>query len=172
MGYYLIPLFLVLGVAMYFDLRYHKLPNWLTMGGLATGFLYHLIASGLDGLLYSVIGMLVGGGIFMVLYLFKAIGAGDVKLFASIGAIVGTEMVLYTMMYSIVYAGLIGILILLFTKTFLKRMTAAVFEFIGSALSRDWKGLEEYKKTKSIRFPFMYAVLPGVLTAMYYMFLT
>jgi prepilin peptidase CpaA len=171
MGYHLIPLSFLLGVGLYFDFKYHKLPNWLTMGGLAIGLLYHLIVSGWEGLLYSVIGMFVGGGIFMVLYFFKAIGAGDVKLFAAIGAIVGTEMVLYTMLYSIVYAGLIGIFVLLFTRTFLRRMTAAVFQFLGSVLSRDWKGLEEYKKTKSIRFPLMYAVLPGVLTAMYYVLL-
>ncbi len=103
-------LFAYLLIALYWDVRHSKLPNWLTAGGVAFGFVYHLIANGLDGLIFSVIGCLVAGLIFMILYVFKALGAGDVKLFAAIGAIVGTELVLQLMMYSIIFAGLIGCL--------------------------------------------------------------
>ncbi|QGS68917.1 hypothetical protein CV093_12310 [Oceanobacillus sp. 143] len=82
------------------------------------GILYHLIANGADGLLFSFLGLLIAGGIFLILYAFKALGAGDVKLFAAIGSMIGIQLVLYIMMYSIVFAGLIAIIILLFTRTF------------------------------------------------------
>ncbi|MUK87041.1 prepilin peptidase [Ornithinibacillus sp. L9] len=163
-------LFLFLIIAFIIDVRSHKIPNWLTAGGMVVGILFHLIYGGIDGLIFSFLGLLVAGGIFLILYVFKALGAGDVKLFAAIGAIVGVQMVLYMMMYSIIVAGLIAIIILLFTKTLLQKMTSAFFHILGSVLSKDLTSLEEFKTTKSTRFPFMYAVIPAVILTYYYVY--
>ncbi|SDZ18020.1 prepilin peptidase CpaA [Evansella caseinilytica] len=161
-------LFGYLLTALYWDVRYTRLPNWLTAGGMAVGLLYHIVTNGLQGLMFSAGGLLVAGGIFLLLYIFKALGAGDVKLFAAIGSLVGIELVLYFMMYSVIFAGIIGIVILLFTRTFLSKMTAAFFAFLGSVLSKDLSQLEQFKATKSTKFPFMYAVIPAVVTSYYY----
>lgn len=163
-------LFGLLAVACITDIKYQKLPNWLTAGGMVVGLIFHLVAGGIDGFIFSFLGLLAGGGIFLLLYLFKAIGAGDVKLFAAIGSLVGVQIVLYMMMYSVIFAGILGIIILLLTKTFLRKMTAAVFEVLGSIFSRSMKGMEEYKVTKATRFPFMYAVAPATVFTYYYMF--
>lgn len=163
-------LFVLVIIAFITDVKYHKLPNWLTAGGMAVGVVYHLVADGINGILFAFFGLLVGGGIFLILYVFKAIGAGDVKLFAAIGAFVGVKMVLYIMMYSIFFAGILAIIILLFTKTFMKKLTTAVFQLFGSLLSRDFRKLEEYKVTKATRFPFMYAVTPAIIAVYYYAF--
>ncbi|WP_244513599.1 prepilin peptidase [Oceanobacillus limi] len=48
---------------------------------------------GINGLIFSFLGLLVAGGIFLILYVFKGLGAGDVKLFVAIVAIVGVQMV-------------------------------------------------------------------------------
>lgn len=164
-------LFIFLIAAFIIDVRKHKIPNWLSAGGMLVGILLHLILDGVDGLIFSFLGLLVAGGIFMVLYIFKAIGAGDVKLFAAIGAIVGVQMVLYMMMYSIIFAGIIAIIILLFTKTFLQKLMNAFFHILGSIFSKDLSSLEEYKTTKATRFPFMYAVIPAVAMTYYYTFI-
>lgn len=161
-------LFVFLILALITDVKFQKLPNWLTAGGMATGIIYHLIVDGLEGLLFSFFGLLVAGAIFLLLYVFKAIGAGDVKLFAAIGSIVGIQMVLYMMMYSIVFAGIIGIIILLFSNTFLRKITNAFFSIISSIINKDLSNLEDYKTTKSTRFPFMYAVIPAVAVTYYY----
>ncbi|RDW21723.1 A24 family peptidase [Oceanobacillus chungangensis] len=161
-------LFVFLVIAFMTDVKYQKLPNWLTAGGMLIGIVYHLITSGVEGLLFSFLGLLVAGGIFLILYVFKALGAGDVKLFAAIGSMIGIQLVLYMMMYSIVFAGLIAIIILLFTKTFLKKITNALFAIIHSITSRSFQKIEEFKTTKATRFPFMYAVIPAVITTYYY----
>ncbi|MFD2046155.1 prepilin peptidase [Ornithinibacillus salinisoli] len=163
-------LFLFLIVAFIIDVRSHKIPNWLSAGGMVIGVLYHLISDGIEGLIFSFLGLLIAGGIFLILYVFKALGAGDVKLFAAIGAIVGVQMVLYMMMYAIIVAGLIAIIILLFTKTFLRKMTSVFFHILGSIFSKDFRRLEEFKTTKSTRFPFMYAVIPAVMLTYYYVY--
>ncbi|WP_096186966.1 A24 family peptidase [Evansella halocellulosilytica] len=156
-------LFIFLAAACFTDIKHRKLPNWLTLTGMAVGLSYHLITSGIEGIFFSGLGLIVGGGIFFVLYLFKALGAGDVKLFAGIGALVGVELVLYFMMYSIVFAGIIAIIILLFTRTFLRKITTAFFSIIGSIMSKDLSEIENFKANKSTQFPFMYAVIPAVI---------
>lgn len=163
-------LFILLIIAFYTDVRHKKLPNWLTVSGMLVGVVFHLITAGVDGLIFSFLGLLVGGGIFLLLYLFKTIGAGDVKLFAAIGAIVGVKMVLYIMMYSIIFAGMLSVIILLFTRMFLSKLLQAAVELTSSITSGNFRKLEEYKVTKATRFPFMYAVLPSVIVSYYYMF--
>lgn len=161
-------LILLLLVAFYWDARFKKIPNWMTAGGAAAGLIYHVIDGGMPGLMESLIGMVAAGGICLFLHLFRAIGAGDVKLFAAIGALAGIPFTLYAMMYSIIYAGLIGIVILLCTRTFIRKMFQTAYELFSAWASRDLKVIDEFQKKQSTRFAFMYAVFPGVLTAYYY----
>ncbi|GAB2536029.1 A24 family peptidase [Gracilibacillus alcaliphilus] len=169
-GHFIILIIFLLVVA-YYDIRKHRIPNWLNVVGTLAGILYHLFVYQIDGLLQSVFGLLVGGGIMLVLYIFKAIGAGDVKLFAAIGAITGVLYTLYAIMYSIIFAGIIGIIILLFTKTIFINMLLAVVHIKESMQKRSLTPLDEFKNKVSNRFPFIYAVVPGVITAFYYMYI-
>ncbi|WP_026906273.1 A24 family peptidase [Paucisalibacillus globulus] len=171
MGGQFIILFLFLIVASFYDIKYNRIPNWLNVSGVIIGIVYHLIFNQLDGFIHSITGMFVGGGVLFILYLFKAIGAGDVKLFAAIGALAGVLFTLYSIMYSIIFAGIIGLIILLFTKTFFINMTLAFLHIKESIQKRDLTPLDEFKNNISNRFPFIYAVVPGVIVSYYYMFL-
>ncbi|WP_188453577.1 A24 family peptidase [Virgibacillus oceani] len=164
-------LIIFLGTAAFYDVKYSRLPNWLNVSGVMVGLLYHLLFNQMDGFLNSFFGLLAGGVVMLILYIFKAIGAGDVKLFAAIGAICGLLFTLYSMMYTIIFAGLIAIIILLFTKTFLVNMTLAFFHIIESIKDKSLTPLDEFKNNVSNRFPFIYAVIPGVVTSFYYMYL-
>ncbi|PAV28973.1 hypothetical protein CIL05_13410 [Virgibacillus profundi] len=165
--HFIILIILLLAVA-YYDIAHQRIPNWLSMSGVLTGIIYHLAFNQLDGFIHAVSGALVGGVILLILYIFKAIGAGDVKLFAAIGAITGVLFTLYAIMYSIIFAGIIGIIVLLFTKTFFINMTLAVLHIKETVQKRSLTPLDEFKNNISNRFPFIYAVIPGVITAFYY----
>jgi prepilin peptidase CpaA len=71
------------------DFRSRRIPNWLTLSGVCAGFLLHGIAAGLAGIETSLMGMFLAFGIYLALYCLRAMGAGDVKLMAAVGAIVG-----------------------------------------------------------------------------------
>ncbi len=71
------------------DLRSRRIPNWLTLSGTCAGLLLNWTISGWAGLGNSLRGMLLGFGAYFVLYCLRAMGAGDVKLMAAVGAIVG-----------------------------------------------------------------------------------
>lgn len=163
---YILGVFIL--IAFYLDVRYHRIPNWLTMSGIIIGLIYYGIDGGFSGILFSLLGILAGGGILLIFYLFKGVAAGDVKLFAAIGAISGVRFTLYSLMYSVLLAGLIGVIMILLRKDLMMRVYYGITRFFKSLLRRDMKDLEEYKTKEAIRFPFMYAVLPGIIITTYY----
>lgn len=167
----LIILSVFLIVVAFYDIRKNIIPNWLNVAGVLIGIGYNVATGQLNGFLFSMFGLIIGLGIMFILYVFKAIGAGDVKLFAAIGAITGTLFTLYSIMYTVIMAGFIAIIILLFTKTFLVNMTMAGLHILESIQKRSLTPLDEFKTNISNRFPFIYAVIPGVAITYYYMFL-
>jgi len=75
--------------AAFTDIRSRKIPNWLTLAGICAGLSLNTYLSGWGGLLTSLEGLLLGFGAYVLLYALRAMGAGDVKLMAAVGAIVG-----------------------------------------------------------------------------------
>ncbi|MBC8081223.1 MAG: prepilin peptidase [Gorillibacterium sp.] len=154
----------LVGAAMITDLRSRCIPNWLTISGAVIGFILQIFNGGREGMGAAALGLALGFVPFFVLYLFGALGAGDVKLFAAIGSIAGGVFVLNCALYSIIFAGIIGVGIyvhqkLLFSKISL--MFLALFRFITS---KDFNELQIIPQKDMLRFPFMYAVAPATLT--------
>jgi prepilin peptidase CpaA len=82
-------LLLTVGVAAIYDLRYRRIPNWVVLIGLLLGIGVNTFLFQWAGLQRSLIGAAVGFLIYFPLYLLRGMGAGDVKLMAAVGAIVG-----------------------------------------------------------------------------------
>ena len=76
----------LLGVAVVSDLRSHRIPNLLVLLGLVLGLVGQTWAAGFIGLGHSLLGMLIGFGIFLPMYAVGGMAAGDVKLMAMAGA--------------------------------------------------------------------------------------
>ncbi len=165
---YFILLVIILIPAMYMDSKYGRIPNYLTIGGVLIGISYHLIIHGTTGLIFSLKGLSIGFFLLIILYLFGAIGGGDVKLFAAIGALTGMSFVINSLVYSILYGGMIGLLILLYKKEFTQRMVHVLYHLFGIIFLHQLQSIKDYKDNGSYRFPFMYAVIPGVITAYFY----
>jgi prepilin peptidase CpaA len=160
----------LLVVAFISDVTRQKIPNILSAAGLAGGILLHAFISGSEGFVYSFSGALLGFVPLFFLYLVRAVGAGDVKLFAAVGALAGTEFVLHSIMYSLIYAALIGCFILFWRSEWKERGLSAArvaFQFI---VWKEAMPLLSYGKTvQHLRFPFMWAVLPAAATAFWQM---
>lgn len=84
-----ILLLLVAVVAGIYDWRYRRIPNWLSLAGLVAGFSCHFYLGGLAGLLVAAKGFGLAALIYLMLYLVRGMGAGDVKLMAALGSIAG-----------------------------------------------------------------------------------
>lgn len=84
-------LVLLLGLAAWTDWRTMRIPNWLTVPGMAWGLYFSAIqgASVASGLLAGALGLLTGLLLLLPLFALRVLGAGDVKLLAMVGAFLG-----------------------------------------------------------------------------------
>jgi len=83
-------LLILLIAAAVFDVRYRRIPNWLTVSGVVAGVaLNTAIGRPEAGTAFALEGLAMGFGLYFVLYLLHAMGAGDVKLMAGVGALAG-----------------------------------------------------------------------------------
>jgi prepilin peptidase CpaA len=77
-------LLVLLLTAAVFDVLYRRIPNWLTVSGVVLGIAMNaLIGSPEAGLVFSLVGLAVAFGIYVVLYALRAMGAGDVSFILS-----------------------------------------------------------------------------------------
>ena len=75
--------------AAIWDLFERRVPNWLTLPGVLLGFGLNMILFESAGFWMALRGLGLALLIYFPLYLLRGIGAGDVKLMAAIGAVVG-----------------------------------------------------------------------------------
>ncbi len=99
-----IAVLLVCLTAAVTDLRGGHIPNWLTLPPLVIGPLYWGATGGLGGLAQSLLGLLLCGLVPLVLFLRGAIGGGDVKLLAAVGALAGYNLGLEIEFFSFLLA--------------------------------------------------------------------
>lgn len=155
----------VLIAALFTDLRTMTIPNWLTSGGALLGLGWHFASQGWNGLAQSAVGLAAGFSVVLALHAAGAVGAGDVKLFAAIGAITGASFALMTLMYSVLVAAVVGLLLL----TARNRLLHTVHEIWGSVVAvfrlRELSAFSRWKDDEALRFPFMIAVAPGAALA-------
>jgi prepilin peptidase CpaA len=104
----LVLLALLIGAAVY-DVRYRKIPNWLTLAGIVVGFAINFgIGPPEGGVLFALEGFALGFGLYMALYVLRAMGAGDVKLMAAVGALVGWERWLGIFLITAIVGGIMA----------------------------------------------------------------
>jgi prepilin peptidase CpaA len=75
--------------AAFTDARTRRIPNRLTYPAALAGLALQGTLHGWRGLLLSLGGGLLFGGVLMAFHLVRAMGAGDVKLATALGCIVG-----------------------------------------------------------------------------------
>jgi prepilin peptidase CpaA len=95
------------------DIRTRRIPNALTatMAGVGVG----LAASGLSGvsLLASFAGFALGFALMLPGHALGATGAGDVKLMAAIGSLVGPVLIVKAVLFTLVAGGVLAVAVAL-----------------------------------------------------------
>jgi prepilin peptidase CpaA len=104
---FLIPLGIIIS---YYDVCYRRIPNPFVLATLTVGLLVNGYFGGLDGAATSLGGCLIGFSLMFVMHVFGAMGAGDVKLFAAIGSLIGAQLVMPTFVVVAVIGGVLGVI--------------------------------------------------------------
>jgi prepilin peptidase CpaA len=103
-----LSILLVTAISVFFDLTVRRIPNWIILCGLLGG----LSLNGFHGFAqfsHSLLGFILGIAIFIVPFALGWMGAGDVKYFGVVGALLGVEWLPRVLFYSIVTAGILAV---------------------------------------------------------------
>ena len=73
------------------DLRWRRIPNWLTYPAAPLAIALHAIAGGWPEAKVSLEGFGIAFAVFLVFFLLRGLGGGDLKLAAALGALVGVH---------------------------------------------------------------------------------
>jgi len=102
----LVPLAAVIA---YYDVRYRRIPNAFVLAAFSGGVVMNTILGGLQGIYSSLTGCVLAFVLMFMFHVFGAMGAGDVKLFAAIGAVTGIQLVVPTFIVVILTGGLLAV---------------------------------------------------------------
>jgi len=105
---------LVFLIALYFDLRYQRIPNLLCTVTLLSGFIVQCCFSGWSGLFTAFIGAGLAFILLFPAFALKLLGAGDVKLMVAIGAFLDIQLLLWSILYAIIAGALTSIALALY----------------------------------------------------------
>lgn len=136
---------LVLGCALIalfaIDLEHHLLPNVITLPGIVVGFLFSLVTE--PGWMASLIGIAVGGGVLFAIaeayYRIRheeGLGMGDVKMLAMVGAFIGWQLTLLTLMMASFTGTIIGVFLIISRRGGMKyALPFGTFLALGAAVA-------------------------------------
>ena len=133
--YFLILLLLsILSISAIIDFRTQKIPNLITFPSMIIALLYHFYINGINGLIFSALGLATGIGLLLIPYILGGMGAGDAKLMGAVGAILGTKSVFMAFLFSAIVGGLYAVILILLNqkqfKGFFKKQLITLQLFI------------------------------------------
>jgi prepilin peptidase CpaA len=160
-------LIIVLLAAAVYDVRYRRIPNWISVSGTLTGIaLNSFLYEGAPGLIFALKGLALGFGVYFVLYILHAMGAGDVKLMAATGALVGWQDWFGIFLITAVIGGIMAMMLML-----MRRRIKTTFWNVGFILGEMGHGRAAYmtreeldvKSPKSVGLPHGAVIAVGTI---------
>lgn len=115
----------------YMDVRYRRIPNKLVLVTLLTGVAINAFFGSWHGIWNSLEGLVIAFGLMFMFHLFGTMGAGDVKLFAAIGAVIGSSLVLPTFVVVAITGGILALCKMVYARRAATTMLSVGQFFLG-----------------------------------------
>lgn len=153
------------------DIRSRRIPNWLTLSGVCVGLGANFALSGWPGLKSSLSGLALGFGVYFVLYALRAMGAGDVKLMAAVGSIVGPESWIAVFIASAIAGGIFAAFLMI--RKGRVRQTLGNTAFIAGELMQfraphQSRSDLDVKNPNALRLPHGVAIATGTVACLFF----
>ena len=147
-----LTLMIVIALAVRQDLFEHRISNLLTLAALVAGLSIHTLLGGLDGFVHALAGASIGLVCLLPLYLGKGMGAGDVKLMAAAGALLGPFNAFVAAVLTLMFGAVLAVVILVWRMIEVRQATA---------------GAPNLSQVRKERFPYAVAIGLGAVATMW-----
>jgi prepilin peptidase CpaA len=117
-----IPLVLLVIAAAILDFRTRRIPNWLTLLGVIMGLGLNTFLHWEDDRWMSFKGLGIAFALYFPLFLLRAMGAGDVKLMAAVGAFAGWRNWLAILVVTSIFGGIAAVVLIASKGRFAKTL--------------------------------------------------
>jgi prepilin peptidase CpaA len=155
------PMLALTALAAVIDARSRRIPNWVTFTMILSGLAIAISGLGIVSTWQALGGMGVGFGLTIILFAVGALGGGDVKLLAGIGAWLGPEAALKVFVLEAIIGAIIVITQALAQGRFRKLLRNSAVLAVSMAHAGDL-GMDHVRATgqssRSIDRPLPYAV--------------
>jgi prepilin peptidase CpaA len=153
-------------VITYTDVRYRRIPNKLVLVTLIAGLTLNTIFGGSHGLLISLGGFGLAFGLMFLLHVFGTMGAGDVKLFAAIGAVNTMRLVLPTLFIVALTGGALAIIKMIYSGR-VRATMFGVFQFFYGLLPGQTVPRFDIPEDRSYTLPYAVPICFGSLISFF-----
>lgn len=153
---------LVAALAVFTDLKWRLIPNRLTLPAIIGGLILNLALGGWQGLLLSVLGVVVGVGFFILPFAIGKMGGGDVKLMGALGAILGAHAIISVAIYSALAGGVLAMAVALAHSRFLE-LYKRVWLLLKRMFLRTSPQTGTLLQKSSLSIPYGVAIATGTL---------
>jgi len=162
--YFLIGALIVAGVGAVKDVGGRRIPNWLTYSGLLIGLTMRSVFAGWPGLKGGLLGMLLAGGIFYLLFVLGGMGGGDVKLVAAVGAWAGTVQVASVLIVAALAGGALALCYMVMNR----RVRETILNTVELVRHHTSEGFQPHpvlnvQQSGTVRLPYGLAIAIGTL---------
>ena len=98
------------------DLRWRRIPNWLTYSAVPVAIILHALADGWRGARLSLLGTALGLGLLLPFVLLRSLGGGDWKLVGGLGAFFGWQRLITVLIWTLLINGLMALGMIIWKK--------------------------------------------------------
>ncbi|HWO56188.1 MAG TPA: A24 family peptidase [bacterium] len=113
---------IVVALCLVTDLLWRRIPNVVTLPAAGVGLILALMAGGWKGLSFSAGGFVVGFTLMILPYYVGGMGAGDVKLMAALGALLGIAAIIQVFLYTALIGGVLAVVSALWKGTLIRAL--------------------------------------------------
>jgi prepilin peptidase CpaA len=150
------------------DIRTGRIPNWLVLAGILYALAYNALNPPYRhdiGILFALGGLAVGFAVLLPAYLFRVMGAGDVKLMAMVGAFLGTWATVGAVLATLLAGGVLALALALRHGRLATMLRNVVMVFRGAVMTlpSGVGALTVDASTSAGRMPYGVAIAAGTI---------
>jgi prepilin peptidase CpaA len=125
---FLVPIAIIV---IYFDVRYRRIPNIVVLATLIAGLGINTALGGWHGTLVALQGFALAFVPMLMLHLFGAMGAGDVKLSGAVGAVLGVNLVPSALIVIVMLGAALALYSMIKSRTVFSTLHGVLRIFVG-----------------------------------------